>query len=109
MSKKKFVEYKIKGIDWKFFFESNASYVRAHGNDSGAISYYEDFEVHFNLACLSPGKVRHEVMHVYVASSGTNSASLDKDQMEELCAEIYESHGPDMDVLTDKLLQFGMR
>lgn len=109
MSKKRILKYTIKGIDWEFFFQSNASYVRQHGNDSGAISYHEDGEVYFNSAYLSPGKVRHEIMHVYVASSGTNSASLTKDQMEELCAEIYESHGPEMDVLVDKLLQFGMR
>ena len=107
--KKKYFESKIKGIDWKFHSQTNSAYVRKHGSDSGAITYTNDREVFFNLSHFSPGIVRHEVFHCYVASSGTNSAGLNPGQMEELCADIYENHGPEMDLLVDKLLEFLLR
>jgi hypothetical protein len=103
--KKKPYKATIKGMDWEFHLQTNSSYVRKHGNDSGAIAYPEDRDVFFNANYLSGGKIRHELMHVYVASSGINSASLTKDQMEELCAEIVELHGPELMYLTDKILE----
>lgn len=104
MKKKKF-SYNIKGIEWDFYTQTSRSYVRDHGKDSGAITYLHDKEVYFNLSQFVPGTVRHELMHVYVQSSGINSASLTADQMEELCAEIFEIHGPEMTLLTDKILE----
>lgn len=109
MSNKRVFKQLIKGIEWEFHSLSNASYVRRHGNDSGAITYTNDHDVFFNSSHFSPGIVRHEVFHTYIASSGTNSASLTSDQMEELCAEIYQSHGPEMDLLVDKILEFFLR
>jgi len=103
--KKKPYKANIKGLDWEFHLQTNSAYVRSHGNDSGAIAYTADRDVYFNTIYLSPGKIRHEILHVYVASSGTNSAYLTKDQMEELCAEIFESHGPEMTLLVDKILE----
>lgn len=103
--KKKPYKANIKGIDWEFHIQSNASYIRSHGKDSGAITYLGDRDVYFNSSQLSPGTVRHELMHVYVKSSGTNSASLSPDDVEELCAELYEVHGPEMDLLVDKILE----
>lgn len=99
----------VKGISWDFHLQSSTAYRRAHGKDSGAISYLGDKDVYFDSSQLSPGVVRHEVLHVFVASSGTNSASLDASQMEELCAEIYETHGPEMDLLVDKILEHFLR
>lgn len=109
MSKKKKFTWRIKDVPWDFYCLTPAQYVRSHGKDSDAITYPHDREVFFNKARFLPGAVRHELMHVYVASSGTNSANLTVDQMEELCAEIYEQHGPEMDILVDKLLDFFMR
>src|SRR3954463_3468929 len=95
---------KIKGHDWTFFGQSNAAYTRKHGSDSHAITYPNDREVYFNLSSIAPDYVRHEVFHAYVASSGTNSAYLTADQVEELSAEIYGEFGPSMDLLVDRIL-----
>lgn len=109
MSKKKKYTATIKGVSWDFFCQPQLTYTRSHGKDSDAITYPHDKEVYFNKARFLPGAVRHEVFHVYVASSGINSANLTVDQMEEVGAELYEHHGPEMDVLVDKLLDFFMR
>lgn len=101
--------YSIKGIEWAFFVQPQRTYEKNHGKDSDAVTYPHDKEVYFNKARFLPGAVRHELMHVYVASSGTNSADLTADQVEELCAEIYEQHGPEMDMLADKLIDFFLR
>lgn len=104
MAKKKPYKATVKGVDWEFHLQSAASYKRDHGSDSGAITYLGDKDVYINQSQLSPGTIRHEVLHVYAASSGTRSSDLTGDQVEELCAELYEFHGPDMDVLVDRIL-----
>ena len=103
--KKKPYKANIKGIDWEFHLQTVRAYVRDHGKDSGAITYLGDKDVYFSDSQLSPGTIRHELLHVYVASSGTNSSDLDASQMEELCAEILELHGPEIMLLTDKILE----
>ena len=105
MTKKRTYKDRIKGVEWTFILLPKASYVRGHGNDSDASTYPYDKEVFFNADRLGPGVVRHEVFHVFVASSGTNSASLTADQMEEVSCELYEQHGPEMDWLVDKILE----
>jgi hypothetical protein len=108
MKRKPYVD-KVKGINWEFHLQSNAAYVRNHGKDSGAITYLGDKQVWFNQVQLSPGTVRHEVFHVYIASSGVSSATLTADNMEEIAAEIYESFGPEMDLLVDRILEHFLR
>lgn len=109
MSKKKKYTANIKGVNWDFYCIPQSSYIRAHGKDSDAVTYPHDKECYFNKARFLPGAVRHEIFHIYVASSGINSANLTVDQMEELGAELYEQHGPSMDVLVDNILDFFMR
>lgn len=109
MNKKKVLTVNIKGFEWKIHALTNSTYVRNHGNDSNAITYYKDREIYFNLSSLAPEYVRHEILHAYIASSNVNSSGLTTDQMEELCCELYGEHGPEMDVLTDKILSFYLR
>jgi hypothetical protein len=109
MKKKPPLKEKIKGYEWTFYAQLNATYIRKHGSDSHAITYTTEKEVFFNLNTLAPSYVRHEVFHAYVASCSTNSSNLDKDQMEELCAEIYGDHGPEIDVLVDKIINYYLR
>ena len=99
----------VKGITWEFHLQSNATYIRHNGKDSGAITYLGDKQVWFNQSQLSPGVIRHEVFHVYIASSGVSSATLSADNMEEIAAEIYECHGPEMDLLVDRILEHFLR
>lgn len=106
MSKKKSLKISIKGLEWTIYSQSNMSYVRKHGNDSGAITYLQDREVFFNSGHFNPGYVRHELLHCYIASSGTNSSNLTKDQLEELCCEIVEEHYFEIGALADKIVNF---
>ena len=106
---KKIYTANIKGHDWKFYAQTDSTYKRNHGNDSHAITYTKDREVFFRASTLAPDYVRHELMHCYIASSSTNSASLSADQVEELAAEIFGEHGPEMDLLVDKILNFFLR
>ena len=109
MKKKAPLKEKIKGYEWTFHAQANATYVRKHGSDSHAITYTHEREIFFNLNSMAPDYIRHEIFHAYVASCSTNSSSLDKDQMEELCAEVYGDHGPEMDALVDKILNYYLR
>jgi hypothetical protein len=109
MAKARHFTAKIKGIEWKFYAQTASAYKRKHGSDSHAITYTKDREVYFNISTLATDYVRHEVFHSYIASSSTNSASLTADQMEELCAELYGEHGPEMDLLVDQILNFFLR
>lgn len=106
MSKKKALKITIKGVEWTIFAQSNTQYIRAHGKDSGAITYLRDREIYFNTGHFTPGYVRHELLHAYVSSSGTTSSNLTADQVEELCAEIVEEHFYEIGGLTDKIVNF---
>jgi hypothetical protein len=92
MTKIKHIVLKIKGVDWKVFIQSPAAYRRMHGNDSSAISYPEDRELYFKKDHIKFGTVCHELLHSYVASSGTTSANITADQMEEHICELLEDH-----------------
>lgn len=109
MAKVRSIKIKIKGIEWSIFAQTPAAYKRKHGSDSHAITYTKDREIFFNLSTLAPNYLRHEVLHAYVASSSTNSSSLTADQMEELAAELYGDHGPEMDLAVDQILNFFLR
>lgn len=109
MKKKTPLKEKIKGYEWTFHAEKSRTYTRKHGSDSHAITYTLDREIFFNIDTLAPEYIRHEVFHAYVASSSTNSSNLDKDQIEELCAELYGDHGPEMDLLVDKILNYYLK
>jgi hypothetical protein len=102
----------IKGVEWTFFVQTPATYRRSHGadgKDSEAITYPYDREVYFNSNYLSPYTVKHEILHVFVASSSTDSSSLDADQKEELCCELYGNHSTDMESLAEKILNYFLR
>jgi hypothetical protein len=106
---KKRIEFDVKGRKWAFSLAIDSSYKRKWGSDSCAITIFEDHEVYFRKSEFTPNTVRHEVFHVYVYESLTNSADLSGDQMEELCAEIMGEHGVEIcslsDIIYHKLLR----
>jgi hypothetical protein len=109
MKNKRFVTRIIKGSEWHFYLESSATYKRKHGSDSAAIVYIKEREVYFNRAEFDTSCVRHELFHIYVAESNTNSSpDFTKDDMEDLGAEIIGESGPlimfDSDFIYNKLL-----
>lgn len=107
--KKKSLSVKIKDVEWTVYSQSNSAYIRQHGNDSGAITYTQDREVYFNKNSFLTDYVRHELMHMYVSSANVVSSSLTADQMEELICELYGEHGPEMDKLVDKIVNFVLK
>jgi hypothetical protein len=109
MAKLRCIKIKIKGIEWAIYAQTPAAYKRKHGSDSHAITYPKDREIYFNISTLAPDYVRHEVFHAYISSSSTNSSSLTADQMEELAAELYGEHEPDMNLAVDQILNFFLR
>jgi hypothetical protein len=109
MKKKAPLKEKAKGIEWTFQCQSPGVYVRAHGKDSAGITYPGDREVFFNSAYFTPDYVRHEIMHVFAASTSTSSMLKSADDAEELCAQLYGEHGPEMDLLVDKILEYFLR
>lgn len=109
MSKSKTLTVDVLGTSWTVHMQAPTAYRKMHGSDSEAITYPGDLEVFFNKNYFTPDTVRHETMHLFVASSGSTSSSLTKDQMEELCAELYGQHGPKMDLVTDQIISFFSR
>lgn len=109
MAKVRSIKIKIKGIEWAIFAQTPAAYKRKHGSDSHAITYTKDREIFFNLSTLAPDYVRHEVFHAFIASSSINSSFLSNEQFEEVCAEVYGGHGPEMDLVVDQILNFFLR
>jgi hypothetical protein len=101
--------FSIMGIDWQVYLQSPSSYKKIHGSDSEAITYPSDREVYFNKDYFSAETIRHEVFHCYVASSPTNSATLNADQKEEQCCELFEKYGPLMMLQVDQILCFFSR
>ena len=92
MSKIKHIILTIKGVQWKVFIQTPAAYRRMHGSDSSAIMYPEDRELYFKKDHLKFGTVCHELLHCYIASSGTMSADMKASQMEEHICELMEDH-----------------
>jgi hypothetical protein len=106
MTKNKHLTLKVKGIEWKVFIQTPAAYKRKHGNDSDAITYPDDKELHFKKDHVRFGTCLHEVWHLFIACSGINSASLTVDQFEEVSAEILEEHYFDIGDTAKKIMDF---
>lgn len=109
MAGKKFVTRNVKGAEWHFYLESASTYVRKHGSDSEAITYLKEREVFFNKCEFDTNVVRHELFHIYVYESNTNSSpDFTKDDMEDLGAEIIGEFGAllvqEADFIHNKLL-----
>ena len=109
MANNKFVSRIIKGSEWHFYLESGSTYKRKHGSDSDAITYVKEREVYFNRPGFDTSAVRHELFHIYISESNTNSSpDFTKDDMEDLGAEIVGEFGPlivqEADFIHNKLL-----
>jgi hypothetical protein len=109
MKKKTPMREFIMGKEWIIHGQSHASYARKHGSDSAGITYPDDYELYFDLSRIRPYFVRHEVLHAFVSSSPHHAANLTAGQMEELIAQLYGEHGPEMHILVDKILNYYLK
>lgn len=97
--------YNIKGKNWKFIFLTTKTYEKKHGDDSDGIADVTTRTVTFDKEVVTTGIVRHELMHVWVESSNTGSSDLKPDQVEEMCAVIFQEHGLEMCMLADQIVE----
>ena len=94
---KKPVKILIKDIAWTVQVLEDKEYEDAHGKDSHGITDKNKQTVDLKRSSFSLSLVKHELLHVYVASCCINSIEdLDDSGMEELCAEIIEFHLEDL-------------
>lgn len=102
MSRSK-VKFSVMGDVWFASVWDGDAYAKHFGSDSEAITMGEAKQVHFNIDDLSLATVRHELVHVYSEYLYINSAHLNKDQTEEVYAELIANKGEEMMTLAKKL------
>lgn len=94
----------IKGQDWSVKFYPNAKYCKSVGPDSGAITIPDKKTIIFNKSVINVGYIRHELLHAIYAESHTESAHLDSEQTEEVCASILQTQFNNIIALTETIL-----
>jgi len=99
----------VKGTDWTFRLLGDKAFTKKHKSEEGevteAITILESKVVEFNKIYLKPTVVIHELTHVFFGSSLVETASLDKNQVEEVMCEINAHHIMDIVAMTNKILQ----
>lgn len=103
------IKIAIKGSEWTFNLLSYITYTKKHGDDSCGITSrltktVDFLDKHWLIATL-----HHEIFHVMLAETATDSANLSTDQLEEVAAEIYAKHVYDMLTIADKIAYEFMR
>lgn len=107
MAKRKHLLVTIKGIEWKVFVQTHASYVRTNGNDSKAIVYPDDREIYFDRSCVTIGLIRHEVFHAFTSSTDTeHSTDMTASDQEELDCTLYGNNKTAMNDIEDRIVDF---
>ena len=99
MSRAKYLEISIKDVKWKVFSQSPSYYKKVHKKlaDSHGITYIDDCEVYFPRIGVHINIVRHELIHMLVASSSTNRMTeTTADDREEHIAQLIEHHYEDI-------------
>lgn len=94
----------IKGRKWIIEYLTPQQYKRKHGLDSEGICLLHEKRIHLNKALISPGIVRHELIHALVEESNTESADLNANQMEELICAILQYHWAEFNAWTEYIL-----
>lgn len=90
------IKFPVLGNTWKAYIHSDDTFCRRYGDEDAAFVVVGKNEVHFNAEELSLITVKHEIVHMFVEAMCTGSAELTALQTEELCAEIFATHGDHM-------------
>lgn len=96
----------IRGSDWTFNVMTKRAYEKKHGDDSAAITTTNARYVDIQSDHLAPAILRHELLHIYVNMSSTSSSDLKPDQVEEMCAEIIGTHGLEICMIADDIVNY---
>ena len=96
----------IKEIEWNFVLLDTAAYNSKHGKDSHGITKSGELTVYFSKKWFSLRLVRHELLHVYMASCCINSCNdITSEDMEEIAAEVYEFHAEVMQRKSEEIYE----
>ena len=107
MAVKREMTLDIKGNSWKFEVISDRTFIKRHGkehHDSGAVTSTPDNVVSFRKSSLSFHSIVHELIHVFVFESHTESMEQSLDDREELCASIISNNYFLIGSLAEKIL-----
>ncbi len=91
MSRTKQHQITIRGVKWKYVVLPDPLYFEKTGEDSDALTYQH--RMTFKQTGLTWGTCRHEIRHAYVRTLCVDSAELNADHMEEICAELDDHWG----------------
>jgi hypothetical protein len=109
----KTIKLPIKGSEWSFVFQTEANYdktyfkihqVEEDTGDAHTVAMLKT--VYISKPSFDSRICYHELLHVLVAESNSESANLTPSQMEELCCSLIASHYEELAVWTRKLLDF---
>jgi hypothetical protein len=86
---------KIKGYDWTVKLLTPKQFAKEaakHDVDESAAFTTKDGsrKIVFQKGEMTPGTIRHELLHSIIAESRVDSADLTPAQIEELCCEIMD-------------------
>lgn len=87
------IKLKILDTEWRFYVYEHEQYEAKFGADSAALVIPSDNEGHFNLEDLTLSTVKHELFHAWLAALPINSARISKNQMEEICCDLFSDYG----------------
>jgi hypothetical protein len=91
-TKRKPVVAEVLGQRWSCTLLSNEQYEAKHGRKCVAVTLMAERQIEFRADAFTLGTVRHELMHAYFASMPITSAGLGPEQIEEVAAEIVDTH-----------------
>ncbi len=90
------VKIKVLDTEWKVYVLDEDDFIERFDDGDAAVTLPDTRECYFSEDEVNRVNVRHELFHMYVASSNLHSASLSIDQFEEVLAEMYGNHADRM-------------
>jgi hypothetical protein len=91
-SEKLYTDYRYLRMNsevWKLIVLSIDEYTKIIGDDSVAITNFEDNEIIFRIDSIDLRTIMHEITHVYYSYTNTGIAGLNETQREEVIAEFF--------------------
>ena len=98
----------IRGREWTFMLLSDKQYDKLHNPDADleittAMTVPDQYEVHFRKSDLMFRDIKHELGHVFKHMTGTKSAELTVENVEELFCEIIADYSLEINVLAERI------
>ena len=93
----------IKGAPWTISLMNEPAFIKRFELCS-AITIPENKQIFINKNCLTPGTLRHELLHALVSESHVESAELSADQLEEICCTLVDFQWYNIDRWVEEIM-----